>query len=334
LGIAGSVSFCEHQGMLICKAQRMSSVFSLLAMTPLLTLPLVPSTSQAAGDNRALAFQTAAEGGFTFDTGVVRGKLRPQGKGIGLTSVVHIPSGLMLDRGDKGYGLFSHYRVFSVGKRYGVGAWDWPGTARLRDDGAVEVVWLPESKRPFEMRAVYRWSSPATLDLETQVRAEQALPGFESFLASYFDGRFINELVYAHGTPSQPAFLAASKERGDWQMFPRDQAAVDLIRDGRWQLQPNPVQWVILPALTQPIAVRRDPVSGVTAGLLSVKEDCFAIATPFQTEGHFSTYLSLFGRDLKAGETARARARLVIADSFSEQKLLESQKTLSSLRAD
>jgi hypothetical protein len=45
---------------------------------------------------------------------------------------------------------------------------------------------------------------------------------------------------------------------------------------------------------------------------MSPPQDCFAILTPFEAEPHRSMYLSLFGKDLKAGETARARARLVI----------------------
>ena len=46
-------------------------------------------------------------------------------------------------------------------------------------------------------------------------------------------------------------------------------------------------------------------------------EDCFALATPHEAEGHFSLYHSLFGRDLKAGERIEARSRLVIAEGLS-----------------
>ncbi|MHC4240637.1 MAG: hypothetical protein ACYSUC_12975, partial [Planctomycetota bacterium] len=34
-------------------------------------------------------------------------------------------------------------------------------------------------------------------------------------------------------------------------------------------------------------------------------------------------YLSLFGRDIKAGETAAARSRLVIAGGVSDQEILD-----------
>ena len=52
---------------------------------------------------------------------------------------------------------------------------------------------------------------------------------------------------------------------------------------------------------------------------MSLPQDCFAVLTPFETEPHRSMYLSLFGKDLKAGETARARARLVIKKNLSSE---------------
>lgn len=261
----------------------------------------------------AQGFKAADDGGFTFDTGTLRGKLRAGGKSVGLTEVVHVPSGMRLDRSQ---GLFSHYRVFTRGKRYGGGAWDWPSTATLRPDGAVEVLFRPADGRPIELKAVYRWSDAATLDLETAVRAVADLPGFESFLACYFTEGFTNALAYVQPAPGAnpaPRFLAAEQSAGDWQMFPRDAAAAALIQDGRWQFEPNPVAWVLRPFLDRPLAIRRAPAANLSAVIMAPSTDCFAVASPFETEGHYSTYLSLFGRDLKAGETARARARLVLA---------------------
>lgn len=276
-----------------------------------------------AAESSRLAFTAAPGGEFQFDTGVLRGTLRPKGRSIGLATVVHVRSGVRLDRSQ---GLFSHYRVFTTGQRYGAGAWDWPSTARLREDGAVEVRWGAETNRPFEMGAIYRWSAPDVLDLETVVRAQAELRGFESFLASYFGSGFSNALAYV-GTASARGgageFMAAEKSRGDWQMFPRDARSAGLVNDGRWLLEPHPVKWVTMPALARPIGVRRDPVSGLSVALLGRTEDCFALMTPFQTEGHFSFYLSLFGRDVKAGETVRARTRLVVMESLSEQRLQE-----------
>ncbi len=300
-----------------------------------LSAALLTATAAVAGDAR-LSFAPSGKE-FTFDTGVLRGKLRPLGKSLGLASVVHIPSGVMLDRGDNGHGLFSHYRVFTTGQRYGHGAWDWPSTARLRDDGAVEVSFVSDTNRPFDFRALYRWSAPDALDLDTIVTAKQDLRGFESFLASYFAERFTNALACVKEPPNQsgqPKFMAAEKSFGVWQMFPRDAAAVGIVNDGRWGIEPNPVDWVTMPALAKPIAVRRDPTSGVSVALMARTEDCFAVMMPFQTEGHYSLYLSLFGRDLKAGETATARTRLLVVAPFSEERILEGWKALGTPNSD
>ena len=39
------------------------------------------------------------------------------------------------------------------------------------------------------------------------------------------------------------------------------------------------------------------------------------MAMPFETEGYFSVYLSLFGRDIAAGQTCAAIVRLPLSSS-------------------
>jgi hypothetical protein len=271
--------------------------------------------AQASGkpsrDSR-LAFVAAGTNGFTFDTGVLKGKLRAGGKSTGLSSVVHVPTGMALDHS---MGLFSHYRVFTANKRYGTAAWDWPSEATLRLDGGVEVRWPSAEDRPFGLRAVYRWAAPNTLDVETSVQARTNLAKFESFLASYFAEGFTNACVYVRSN-GQAWLMGAEKSDGVWQAFPRDAEAVSIIQDGRWKFAPSPVEWVIRPTLAKPLGVRRCPANDLRVLVMAPPQDCFAVLTPFETETHRSMYLSLFGKDLKAGETARARARLVIGTNL------------------
>jgi hypothetical protein len=274
-------------------------------------------------------FSAAGANEYNFDTGVLRGKLRAEGRSRGLSSVVYVPTGMRLD---SSMGLLSHYRVFSAGKRYGTAAWDWPGEATLGSDGAVETRWPAADGRPFELRARYRWAAPNILDLETTVLAKTNLLRFESFLASYFTADFTNSLVWAAGPDGRRQFIAADKSYGAWLAFPRDGEAAAVIRDGRWKLEPNPVDWVVMPALAGPLAVRRAPATGLTAVLTSPAGDCFAVCTPQQSDPHDSLYLSLFGRDLKEGETARARVRLLIAPELSEAEILKEWAESSSGR--
>jgi hypothetical protein len=274
--------------------------------------------AQSVSQPNPLAFVAAGTNGFTFDTGVLRGRLRADGKSKGLSAVEHIVSGTKLDRS---MGLFSHYRVFTANRRYGTGAWDWPGDAELRTDGSVEVRWPAAEERPFELRASYRWATPNALDVVTTVQAKTNLANFESFLASYFAESFTNSLAYVAELPGRPGvegFLAAEPSFGMWLAFPRDDAAMATFRDGRWTIAPSPVEWVKMPRLAKPLGLRRDPANGLTAVLMSPPADAFAICTPQQNEGHHSMYLSLFGRDLKAGGTAHARARLLIAEKLSD----------------
>jgi len=269
-----------------------------------------------------IAIAADGKGGYTFDTGVLRGTLCPNGKLQGLTSVTHIPTGTRLDRS---MGILSFYRVFTTGKRYGAGAWEWPSAAKLLSDTAVQVTAPATVDRPFEMSATYRWKDPQTIDVETTVTASKDLSKFESFLASYFDGAFPSPFVYVRENPEaggKPGFLLAKKSLGDWQMFPRDAAAVPIIRDGRWQLEPNPVNWTIMPRLASPLCLRRGAATNLTVIVMAPPEDCFAVATPCEGEAHYSLYLSRFGRDIKAGETVKARARFTVLLAPSDEELL------------
>lgn len=285
------------------------------------------TSPKVAAPRQNLAFTEAAGDEFHFDTGVLRGKLRADGKSLGLSSVVHIPSGVTLSRG---YGIFGHYRVFVANHRFGTAAWDWPSTARLLDDGAAEVRWPSAEDRPFELKATYRWHDASSLDVETFVTAKNDLPDFESFLASYFSESFTSSRVFVTENPKggeTSGFISAEKSFGEWLVCPRNPSAVRMIKDGRWKIEPHPVDWIIMPQLDRPLGVRRDPNTGITAVLMSPPQDCFAISTPHQTEGHFSLYLSLFGRTIREGESARAHTRLWIARDPSDRQILDSYQT-------
>lgn len=282
------------------------------------------ASSAAPADRSRLRFTPAGTGEFTFDTGLLSGKLRAEGKSVGLLPVVHIPSGATLTRS---MGFAGHYRVFSTNKRYGPGAWYWPSEAKLAGDGSVETHWSADAERPFDMWAVYRWVAPGTLDVETRVLSSTDILDFEVFEAQYFSEGFSESLVYARGGPEgKPAFIPAEQSAGVWQMFPRDGEAVKMIRDGRWKIPPSPVDWVIRPVLEQPVGIRRHRGSGLAIVMMAPPEDCFAVSTPHQAEGHYSMYFSLFGRTLKAGEPARARVRIMLMTAPTDKEVLDAYK--------
>jgi hypothetical protein len=267
-----------------------------------------------------LAFTPTADGGFQFDTGVLTGRLGVGGKSGGLMSVIHTATRLRLD---DGHGLLNPYRVFSRSKRYGTAVWDWPCTTERHADGAVKMDWDDGADRPFRLHATYRWRDPLTVELEMVVTARVDLPAFEVFVASWFDDAFTNASICVAG-PGQPKphFASVPRSEGEWQIFPRSEAFLPVIQDGRWRIPPDPVDWAIRAPFALPVARRKAASSGLSGILMAPPEEVFAIAAPHDDERHHSLYLSLFGDDVAATETRRARIRLAVAVARSDSAVL------------
>lgn len=301
------------------------------ALVSLLTVLGTTSLVAAPPD---LTFKPADEEGFyTFNTGVLRGKIRLNGKSQGITEVVHAASGRSLAAGGRLPGLVSYYRIFSGNTRFGNAARDWPTETKVLPDGALEVFWPGGEGHPLEITAVHRWTRPDTLDVTTTVKPLEDMPAFEVFLSSYYEKTF-RARVYvkpAEDAAAGPRFVPVDRtpeSKGGYVMFPRDQAALDLILDGRWKVPPSPVDWDQVRWLAAPLAMRRDATSGLLAVMMARGEDCFAIASPYNPAtpdagGYRSLYLSFFGQDLKAGETAEARCRLVVAQDLSDEQAVK-----------
>jgi hypothetical protein len=283
------------------------------------------------GESADLAFHVAGKGLFSFDTGVVRGELRADNQTQGIPTLVETETGMEAAYGQGNPGILSYYRVFTTNKRWGDSAREWPKSSSLLPDGAVRIQWPSHDDHPFEMTAVYRWSSADTLDLETTVETERDLERFEVFLSSYFHRSF-KSLVYVKGTihaPGPPFFLSTDVNdlvSGTYLAFPRDREAAQIIYDGRWDYEPHPVHFSVTRFFACPLCMKQGERSGVTILLMSRPDDCFAIETPYNMDppdgiaGHYSMYMSLFGVDVKAGQTAHAHTRLVVGRNISERE--------------
>jgi hypothetical protein len=262
--------------------------------------------------------------GFSFKTPVLSGTLKGMGASRGLTHVADSRSG-----GERVHslGLFSLYRVFDRTTRFG-DARSRRSESRLLPNGAVEYRWPADAQNPFEMRAVYQWVDEESLDFTLSITPGKDLGNFEAFLSSYVGGSD-RSFVYTGGKGGP--FTEALRSDGVWQMFPRDKAAVAVVNDGRWKRPPNPVAWVMRPEFAGVLGMRRNTRAPETTLVMARPSDCFAVSTPFGMEGHRSLYLSLFGRDIKAGQTDTVRARLVLAQSLTdEQAIAHYERFLSS----
>lgn len=277
-----------------------------------------------------LAFKPAGAGLYDFDTGALRGRLKLDGRFQGVYPLVDTESGADLTHPP---GVFSPYRVFKTGTRFGHAARDWPTTSKRLEDGAVAVHWAAAKDHPLEIDAVYRWRGPDTLDLAITVKSQQDMPDFEVFMSSYFTKGF-RASVYMKPqgeAGGQPRFVPVDRKpgsKGGYVMFPRDEKAVRMIQDGRWKIPPNAVDWAIERWLAAPLILRRDAQSGITAVMMCPPDECFALSSPWNPAtpeggGYRSLYLSLFGRDLKAAQESRARCRVVIGRGITDQRAAE-----------
>lgn len=278
-----------------------------------------------------LAFKPAGKDGlFDFNTGACKGQMRADKASQGFDSFVDVASGAQLVHAP---GLLSYYRLLSRDKRWGEDFRSWPKSARVLEDGALEVFWPPAADHPVELKATYRWKAPDTLDLETVLRPEPDMADVEVFLSSYFAKGFRSR-VYVRAPrhkPGKPHFLPLDANPftvGTYLAFPRDLRAAQLFYDGRWERGRHPVQFSVNRFLEAPIALKVNDTTGLTCVFLSRPEDCFAVDAPYDRDppdgvaAHYSLYLSLFGRDLGAGQTARAVTRLVVGRDISEDRAL------------
>jgi hypothetical protein len=271
-----------------------------------------------------LKFIMGSDGEYTFDTGILKGVLRKEGKSNGIIPAMYKDDSISFSAGE---GLYNHYRVFTYGKRYGYGARRWPSTAELNDDGSVDVFWPSTEERPFELHATYTLETPNTIDLLTTVKAIEKLEAFEVFLASYYAPSFTDSRVYTSSDPKGEnegaSFVFADKELGEWLAFPRDEKAAEVINDGRWDLEPHPLYWTMMPKYELPVAIRRDVNTGLTVVSMTKIEDCFGIFTPYGEEKHISNYLSVFGYDIEAGKSASAHSRIVVLENPTDKEILD-----------
>ncbi len=282
---------------------------------------------------------TDKKGWFAFDTGVVRGKLRADGKSQGMPTFVDAKTGKELAHGGGNPGLLSYYRLLSREKRWGDPkkhdtCRGWPQEASRLQDGSVRIVWPPADDHPVKMIATYRWSSPTTIDLVTELTPQIDFPESEVFLSNYFHSDF-QSYIYVkpprHGR-GEPHFLhpvGSDLVVGTYLAFPRDLRGVRMFYDGRWEQGHNPVQWTAPRYYAAPLSLMRDEATGITFVLMARPEECFSVEMPYNltppdgVAGHHSIYYSLFGQDLAAGETAQARMRLIVDRKISNERALE-----------
>lgn len=267
-----------------------------------------------------LAFKDDGKGNLAFDTGVVKGSVKKDGTGGGLKPISFVEPAVPIDNN---HGLLVPYRFLTTPKRYGFGSWEWPRTGKLVDGGGAELSWATATNRPFHFSTTYRWKTADTLDMTLVFTADTDLQKFELFVGSYFRA-FTKAKAYAKDAGNgKPGFLEASKDKGGMQLFPKNDEVMAMINDGRWKFPPYPNNWAIRPFLAGTLGMRQEPKSGVTVLLMAPTEDCFAVSMSQQEAGLGALYLSLFGRDVKKGQSLTGRTRMIFGKDITAEQAVQ-----------
>lgn len=280
-----------------------------------------------------LGFKPAGEGQYAFDTGRYRGIMLANEAWEGIATCVDARTGRDITGNDPRLGIFHLYRLLATDKRYGENIWAMPKSVELGKRGELRLKWAPAPDRPFEIYAVYEWKTPDTLDLYVRVTAKAFASRLEVFIGSYFNPGCRGEMYltparYAKGTPEFVPIDVNPLINGTYCMFPRDLKGAQNIYDGRWLQGPNPVDWAVSRFMAAPISLQRNKEEGYDVLVMADPRTCFSMAMSYNMDppdgvaNHHSTYVSLFGHDVKEGQVERAFLRAVLGGPFSKQDAL------------
>ena len=276
--------------------------------------------SQSQTTETSLRFKGDGQGNLMFNTGIVKGSLKKDGKAGFFKPIAFIDPPVPMDNNN---GLFVPYRFLTPQKRYGFGSWEWPRSGKVLANGAAELSWAETEDRPFNFKASYSWKAADTLDFTIAFTPSVDLDKFELFVGSYFK-QFTKAVVYVKDAGNgKPGFVDTPKEKGRAQLFPRGDDVMPMIEDGRWTFPPFPNKWTFRQALQAPLGIKSQPASGVTVVIMSPPEDCFAVSMFEQNSGLGCYYLSLFGKDAKKGQTLIGHARMVFGKNITEEQAIQ-----------
>jgi len=255
----------------------------------------------------------------------------------GLRGLVFLPTGRDLHPADgmldqlsrrRVDGFLNLFRVYSGPAQYCALRGEAAHVRQLAD--GAELTWPASEQRPVEVRALWRVTGPAQIDLSLEAVAGEPLEDFEILLANYVALDMVKG-VHISGPEGPELFrVRPSPEYGDAENYPFFPLGVDARRQqqqsGRFMSGSIWRRWkshVTARDAALPIAFADDGKTQVV--LMGEPESVSAVcvtATPSTAppegwngmELHSALYFSLFCRDVAAGERLTARARLVVLE--------------------
>ncbi len=280
---------------------------------------------QAIAEDFDPRFTKGDDGFYAFDTGALQGKFRVDEKEGGLVDLRESATKTQCARLEFP-GLLALYRSASADFQYYTR--HSPKTARILDNGSLEVKWPSSEKHPVDVSAVFAWTAPDTLDAEFRAIPNKPIADYEIFVASYFTDSFKLWIPLKQGKHVENAgkrfFFHPQLEsfcQGHYFAFLKSLADTRFFADGRWG-----IDFIIHPNLDAAIGIQRNESSDVTVVVMARRDQCYAVQSCYEVPGGHdgvskrnSVYFSLFGREIVPGETESVQLRCIVKRGLSNE---------------
>ena len=239
------------------------------------------------------------------------------------SQVRYKPSNLLISPDGSGMehvGLLNFYRVLISGGYLTELRAEKP-LVKPEKDG-VTLTWLPTIRRQANVTIRFTFREPNIIDMDMSVETLANYPGFEILLSAYLapgfvSGAYVAKEEFGPIIPEQIRIADQPMIHGIWPFFPRDEAGANTLTDGRHQKGRWYWRMAVGRRYGMPLAFFNK--GEVDVLLMGHPEDVYAVGATYEGDpetddiaAHRSCYLSLFGKDLVAGEGRRTQIRMII----------------------
>ena len=209
----------------------------------------------------------------------------------------------------------------------------WHGEAREMPHRLVpgtdgfEIEWSASISHPARLNMSVKASGEGTFDVRLRAEILGPITGYELFQSWYFargyqGGAYVTSMKDEHETA--PGLLQVRPSDVDiyremYISFPRDERAAEMLCDGRWQRGRHFTRFLPCRYYALPLGFYANQATGIGIVMMGRREEVFSVNLAYHSENsqssvgqHNSFYLSLLGRDVRAGETVETGYRMVI----------------------
>jgi hypothetical protein len=205
------------------------------------------------------------------------------------------------------------------------------------ESDGITMTWLPSIRRQAKVKIKFTFKQPNIIDMDMWLETMTNYPNFEILLSSYHadgfkTGAYVAKKELGPIEPEQIRPEYNSMIQGLYPFFPRDEAAANILTDGRHQK--GRFYWRMAIGRRYALPLVFCSKDNVDAILMARPDDVYAVGATYSGDdekdnvaAHRALYLSLFGEDFKAGQSRYAQMRMVIgkfnSDAQKHQELYQ-----------